>query len=43
MSRRHWQRDRHHLRRRDLTVRRRQLKRADRNDFRRTVRLYLGA
>lgn len=36
MTRRHWRRDRLHLRRR-------QIKRAERHDFRRTVRPYLGA
>lgn len=43
MTRRHWRRDQLHLRRRDLTVRRRQIKRGERHDFRRTVRPYLGA
>jgi hypothetical protein len=43
MSRQHWNRDRTHLRRRDLTVRRRQLKRGERHLFRLTVRRYLGA
>jgi hypothetical protein len=43
MSRADNRRDRDQLRRRDLTVRRRQLKRSDRQTFRRTVRPYLSA
>ena len=43
MTRRQQTRDRRRLRCRDLTVRRRQLKRRDRHDFRRTVRPYIGA
>lgn len=42
MSRRRTSRDRQQLRRRDLTVRRKQLKRAERNHFRRSVRDYLS-
>ena len=41
MNRRHTNRDRQQLRYRDLRVRRRQLKRADRQAFRRDVRPYL--
>jgi len=35
-------RDRTQLRRRDLTVRRRQIKRGERHAFRTAVRIYLG-
>lgn len=42
MTHRHARRDRRRLRARDLTVRRRQLKRADRQAFHRTARIYLG-
>lgn len=42
MTYRQSRRDRRQLRRRDFTVRRRQLKRADRQEFQRTARLYLG-
>lgn len=43
MGYRQSRRDRRRLRARDLTVRRRQLKRADRQAFNRTVRIYLGS
>jgi len=43
MNRRALNRDRQQLRLRDLAARRRQLKRADRQKFRRSVRNYLSA
>lgn len=43
MSRRIERRDRNHLHRRHVTACRRQLKRRAEQEFRRTVRTYLGA
>lgn len=42
MTHRHERRDRRHLRRRHMTVCRRQHKRRDRQEFNRTARIYLG-